>query len=406
MRIWRAFLIGILALAGLAARAGDAPLTRADAYARAAALEALGRKLFFDPSLSASGQMACASCHDPAHGFSPANDRAVQLGGADMRQAGLRAVPSLTYLQAVPQFTEHYYDSADEGDDSIDNGPTGGLTWDGRMDRGRDQAAFPLLSPFEMANENAAAVVARARKAGYDKALAAIYGADILADPRKTFTALTHALEVYEQSPRDFYPYSSKYDAFLAGQTRLTAQEARGLALFNDPAKGNCASCHVSRRGNDGTPPQFTDYGFIALGLPRNPAIPANAKPDYFDLGLCGPLRTDFTGKAEYCGLFRTPSLRNISLHKTFFHNGLVHSLREAVAFYVERDRRPEKWFPRGPDGKVRKFDDLPARYLDNINMEPPFGGRPGDPARLTESDIDDIVAFLKTLTDGYRPPS
>ena len=83
-----------------------------------------------------------------------------------------------------------------------------------------------------------------------------------------------------------------------------------------------------------------------------------------------------------------------------------MHSLREAVAFYVERDRRPEKWFPRGPDGKVRKFDDLPARYLNNINMEPPFGGRPGDPARLTESDIDDIVAFLKTLTDGYRPPS
>ena len=185
----------------------------------------------------------------------------------------------------------------------------------------------------------------------------------------------------------------------------MTAQEARGLALFNDPAKGNCASCHVSRRGNDGTPPQFTDYGFIALGLPRNPAIPANGKPDYFDLGLCGPLRTDLTGKAEYCGLFRTPSLRNVSLRKAFFHNGLVHSLREAVAFYVERDTRPEKWFPRGPDGKVRKFDDLPVRYLNNINMEPPFGGRPGDPARLTESDIDDIVAFLKTLTDGYRPP-
>ncbi|HVZ51357.1 MAG TPA: cytochrome-c peroxidase, partial [Pseudolabrys sp.] len=133
-----------LGLAGVVARAGDTPLSRPQAYARAAALEALGRKLFFDPALSASGQMACATCHDPAHGFSPANDRAVQLGGKDMRQAGLRAVPSLTYLQAAPPFAEHYYDSDDEGDASVDNGPTGGLTWDGRMDRGRDQAAFPL----------------------------------------------------------------------------------------------------------------------------------------------------------------------------------------------------------------------------------------------------------------------
>ena len=70
---------------------------------------------------------------------------AVQLGGKDMRQPGMRAVPSLKYLQVVPQFTEHYFESDDEGDDSIDNGPTGGLTWDGRVDRGRDQARIPLL---------------------------------------------------------------------------------------------------------------------------------------------------------------------------------------------------------------------------------------------------------------------
>src|SRR5579885_1833900 len=175
------FLAGLYLAAGLA-RAGDASLTRAQAYARAAALEALGRKLFFDPALSASGQMACATCHDPAHGFSPANDRPVQLGGKDMRQPGMRAVPSLTYLQAVPQFTEHYYDSDDEGDASIDNGPTGGLTWDGRVDRGREQAAVPLTSPFEMANESVAAAVARARKAGYDPAIRSIGGDVALQD--------------------------------------------------------------------------------------------------------------------------------------------------------------------------------------------------------------------------------
>ncbi|MGN6573793.1 MAG: cytochrome-c peroxidase, partial [Pseudolabrys sp.] len=208
-----------------------------------------------------------------------------------------------------------------------------------------------------------------------------------------------------EQSPRDFYPYSSKYDAVLAGRAQLTPREALGLALFNDPHKGNCASCHRSRPDFNGTPPQFTDYGFIALGLPRNKGVPANADPAWRDLGLCGPLRTDLSGRPDYCGLFRTPSLRNVALRKTFFHNGLVHSLREAVAFYVERDTAPEKWYPRGADGRIAKFDDLPAAYLTNVNTEAPFGGKPGDTPALSPSEIDDIVAFLGTLTDGYTLP-
>jgi cytochrome c peroxidase len=159
-------LLCLFAISSMSANA-DRALTRTEAYARAEALQELGLKLFFDPALSASGKMACATCHDPAHGFAPANAAAVQLGGKDMRQPGLRAVPSLTYLQAVPPFTQHFFESDEEGDSSIDNGPTGGLTWDGRTDRGRDQARVPLLSPFEMANENAEAVVSRARSAGY-----------------------------------------------------------------------------------------------------------------------------------------------------------------------------------------------------------------------------------------------
>ncbi|HEX3859400.1 MAG TPA: cytochrome-c peroxidase, partial [Pseudolabrys sp.] len=135
-------------------------LTRAEANARAVALEALGRKLFADPSLSASGQMACATCHDPQHAFGPPNALSVQLGGKDMKQPGLRAVPSLKYLQVTPQFTEHFFESDDEGDESVDNGPTGGLTWDGRVDRRRDQARVPLLSPFEMANSSVGDVAA------------------------------------------------------------------------------------------------------------------------------------------------------------------------------------------------------------------------------------------------------
>jgi cytochrome c peroxidase len=328
----------------------------------------------------------------------------VQLGGKDMRQPGLRAVPSLKYLQAVPQFTEHYFESDDEGDASVDNGPTGGLTWDGRVDRRRDQAAVPLLSPFEMANERPADVVARLRATSHADELRKIFGPAIFDDDGRAFAAITEALEVFQQDYRAFYPYNSKYDAYLAGRAKLTAQEARGLALFNDPAKGNCGNCHRSQPGNDGTPPQFTDFGLIAIGVPRNRDIPANADPKFFDLGACGPLRMDLAGRADYCGLFRTPSLRNVALRKTFYHNGIDRDLHKAIAFYVERDTAPEKWYPRAASGTVLKFDDLPAQYRANINTEPPFGGKPGDPPVLTATEIDDIVAFLGTLNDGYTP--
>jgi len=378
-------------------------LSRAAMRERAAELQALGARLFRDRSLSASGKLACASCHDPAHGFAPANGLAVQMGGADMRQPGTRAAPSLTYLEATPPFTEHFFDSDDDGDESVDNGPTGGLTWDGRVDRGRDQARIPLLSSYEMANKDAAAVAARVEKAGYAASLRRIFKAK-LDTPETLFDAAVEALEVYEQDYRLFYPYSSKYDAFLAGQAELGPAEARGLALFEDPAKGNCASCHISERANNGAPPEFTDYGLIAIGVPRNRAIPANADPHYFDLGLCGPERKDFRDRPEYCGLFKTPSLRNVARRRVFMHNGVFTSLRQVIEFYVERDTDPGKWYAHNADGTVEKYDDLPAAYHDNVNVDPPFDRKPGDKPALDAAEIDDVIAFLGTLTDGYKP--
>ena len=203
----------------------------------------------------------------------------------------------------------------------------------------------------------------------------------------------------------DFYPYSSKYDAYLAGRATLSPQEARGLALFDDPDKGNCAQCHISKRGGDGTPPQFTDYGLIALAVPRNPEIPVNTDAAYYDLGLCGPYRRDLADHADYCGLFRTPSLRNVALRQTFFHNGAVsRSLRKAVRVLCRSRYQPgRKWYPHKSDGSVAKFDDLPESYWPNLNDEPPFDRKIGDQPVLTDSEIDDIVTFLGTLTDGYR---
>ena len=373
-------------------------MSRAEVYAQVDLLAELGRRLFFDPSLSASGRLSCASCHDPAHAYGPADERAVMPGGKDMRQSGLRAVPSLRYLQAAPAFTEHFRDSDDEGDASVDNGPTGGLTWDGRVDRGRDQARLPLLSPLEMANDSPAAVVA----APHADLLRRAFGKRIFADPERAFDGILQALEAYEQRYTEFYPYSSKYDAYLDGKVELTPSETRGLALFNDPEKGNCAHCHQSARSNDGAPPQFTDYGLAALGVPRNSAIAANADPSFYDLGLCGPLRRDLADRGEYCGMFKSPSLRNVALRRAFFHNGVFRTLRQVLEFYVERDIHPEKWYPREADGTVRKYDDLPPQYQANVNIEPPFDRHVGDEPRLSGEEIDDIIAFLQTLTDGY----
>jgi cytochrome c peroxidase len=199
---------------------GVSGLARAEAFRRAQTLASLGRKMFFDPSLSASGKIACASCHHPAFAYGPPNARPVQRGGTNRRQSGIRAVPSLKYLQVIPPFAEHYFDSEATGDDSVDNGPTGGLTWDGRVDRGRDQARIPLLSRYEMACDSPASVVDRVRKAGYAAELSALSGAH--ADSGADFNTILEAFEAWEQDDREFYPYSSKYDAWLAGNVWLS----------------------------------------------------------------------------------------------------------------------------------------------------------------------------------------
>jgi cytochrome c peroxidase len=381
----------------------DQGLSRAEVLRRVKAMTVVGSQMFSDASLSGSGKMSCASCHSAQVAYSPPNALDVQLGGKDGKQPGVRGVPGLKYLQTTPAFTLHYYESEDDGDESIDNGPTGGLTWDGRASQLHDQARIPLLSNYEMANDNADDVVTKARAAGYVAQLQQITHDDSLATNNdRAFDALAYALEVYQQDQSTFYPYTSKFDAMLRHEANFTAQEARGLDLFNDPDKGNCASCHVSKVSGVGTSPVFTDFGLIALGLPRNPNIPANADPNYFDLGVCGPYRTDLKDNPELCGLFKTPTLRNVALRKTFMHNGGLHDLRQAVAFYAERDTRPEKWYPVAADGTVSKYDDLPSAYRDNINNDPPFGPQAGNKPVLSDAEIDDIVAFLKTLTDGY----
>jgi cytochrome c peroxidase len=390
----------VAGIGGVAAAAAPFYANTFEKVPSAAAMTDIGRALFFDKSLSASGKMACASCHDPARAFGPPNDSPAQRGGSDGRRLGMRAVPSLMYTQNIPPFTEHYFD--DEGDDSVDQGPAGGRTWDGRAQSAHEQARLPLFSPFEMANANIEAVVAKVRRAAYAAQFRGTFGAGVFDDAALAFKAVLLALETFQQSPTEFYPYSSKYDAWLRHETSMSGSELRGLAAFNDPARGNCARCHPSGM-QQGAFPQFTDFGYAAVGAPRNRALPVNADRRYYDLGLCGPLRTDLADRKDYCGLFRTPSLRNVATRRVFFHNGVFHRLVDVVRFYGERDTQPQKWYPLGKNGVTLKFDDLPPPYRGNVDTQPPFGRRLGDRAALSETDIGDIVAFLNTLTDGYE---
>jgi cytochrome c peroxidase len=383
---------------------GDDPPVK-PALERAAAIGALGRAIFFDKGMSASGSMSCATCHDAASHFAPPNALPVQRGGSKLDRQGKRATPSLTYAAGTPFFTEHFYESDDDGNEAIDQGPTGGRTWDGRVNRARDQANIPLLSPIEMANADEAAVVSHAARAPYAAEIKRLFGESVFADRQHAFAAIGEALEAFQQTPELFSPFTSKYDAFLRGQVRLNIQETRGLAVYMDKNKGNCVRCHKNQMTASGKLPLFTDSGYVAIGVPRNMNIPANRDPRYFDLGACGPERRDLADRPEFCGLFKAPSLRNVATRKAFYHNGVFHTLEQAVAFYATRDTDPERWYPRAADGTVQKFNDLPEKYRGNIDVEAPFDKKRGDNPAMSEQDIKDIVAYLNTLTDGYVPP-
>ena len=350
----------------------------------------IGKLIFHDVSLSASGKQSCASCHSPEHAHAQSNALSVQFGGPLLNQPGTRVVPSIRYLADTPPLV---FD--EEGT------PYGGFNHDGSVDTLAAQAERPLLAANEMANLSREAVVEKLRKAGYAAQFRQVFGETSLDQVDTAFAALSLALERYQSDSPEFQPFSSKYDAYLAGKTQLTDAESRGLKLFNDEKKGNCAACHPSAKREDGRPPLFTDFTYDALGMPRNMEIPANADPTYVDLGLCRSGRSGRASQDSACGKFKVPTLRNVATRQVFFHNGQIKTLRDAVAFYVSRDTQPEHWYPRKADGSVAKFNDLPAKYHANVNVEEvPYGGKRGGKPSLSDQEIEDVVLFLRTLTD------
>lgn len=361
---------------------------------------ALGKQMFFDTSLSASGKQACSSCHSPEHAYGPPDDKAVQPGGADMLHSGTRAVPSLRYMMFTPKFTRHFAMPSPDGVE--DEGPAGGFAHDGAADSLHQQARMPLFNVNEMANADANALNDKLRHAAYAAQFRLRYGAAIFDHPDEAVEKATLALEAFESEDSSFQPYTSKFDSAMAGNAMFNEAELRGYTLFNNPAKGNCAKCHVDSPGPGGRPAQFTDFGFSVVGVPRNMEIPANRDKHYFDLGLCGPARQDLKKEHQFCGMFKTPTLRNVSTRRVFFHNGRFHTMDDALHFYVERDTQSAKWYPSRA-GKTQIFDDLPPALQANADhVNAPFNRKAGDVPAMDDAEIADLLAFLKTLDDGY----
>jgi cytochrome c peroxidase len=389
----------------------------------------VGARMFVDQTLSGSGGMSCATCHDPNSAYGPPNDLSVQLGGPALDRSGTRAVPSLRYKDVTPP----YADLLDNPDGISVPGPGGGFTWDGRAPTLAAQAQIPLLDPNEMANASPADVVARLQAGPYANLFKQAFGTDAFVDANAAFLNAREALQAFQLEDPSFHPYSSKFDLYAGNKIggNLSVAEARGLKVFANPNTGNCASCHYQGAGLNGSSALFTDFSYEAIGVPRNVAIPANADPGYFDIGICGPLRTDHAPVPgnTFCGMFKAPTLRNVALRKSFFHNGAMHSLEQVIRFYNTRDTMPELWYPTiggtpkaTPDagfptyglittqytgGTVKKYDDLPAGFVGNIDTQLPMDGRAAHSAPpMSEQDVADLICFLDTLTDGYKPPA
>lgn len=311
--------------------------------------EILGQKLFDDPRLSEPAGQACSDCHVATTAFADPEDERTSAGVIRDR-FGIRNTPSAMYLKFVPALHEQQ------------GRMVGGLFWDGRASTFTEQAGVPLLNPLEMNNPDKATVVAKV-KAHYARDFKHHYGATVFDDTDTAFAAIGDAIGAFERTDV-FSPFSSRYDRFLRGAATLTEAEQRGLSIFEDPARGNCARCHPSRPGADGAPPLFTNFAYADLKIPAyrdNPfyVLPKTLNPQgdaYVDRGLF-----DATKNPAHTGMFRVPSLRNVARTTPYGHNGYFRRLDEMI------------------------------EHIDTHD----------DSIELSKQDVFDVVAFLQTLTDA-----
>lgn len=312
---------------------------------------ALGQKLFFDGRLSADGTIACSTCHDPAHAFTDGRPTSVGIKG----HVGQRNAP--TILNALYNKTQF---------------------WDGRAMTLEEQAALPIANPMEMGQPSLEAAVSRIEAINeYQVAFRSVFG-------RPTSGAdLVRAIASYE---RTLYSFNSPFDRFVAGDPNaIDAASARGWEIFN--TRGRCNKCHaLSEQRRDVT--FFTDNNFHNIGIGitgRNVGQLACDAEQRINSGSTAAIdqaaiQTDLsvlgrfliTRKESAIAAFKTPDLRNVLVTGPYFHDGSQATLYDVLDHY-------------------NKGDGLHDAYLD-VDIQP---------LGLTEADIDDVVAFLASLTSA-----
>jgi cytochrome c peroxidase len=352
----------------------------------------LGKSLFFDSGLSHGGNQSCASCHNPSAAFTDPDKLHATSKGDNPLLFGNRNSPSAMYMAYSPDF--HF--------DTEEGLYLGGQFTDGRAPTLEEQAKAPFLNPVEMGNASRAEVVDHLKGGSNATAFKAIYGDNAFDDVDGAYSNISKAIAAYERSP-ELSPFSSKYDFYLRRQASLTQQEQRGLDAFNDPMKGNCAACHISTPGADGTPPLFTDFSYDNIGIPKNVAsdfltLPPEYNPDgvaFLDPGLGGVV-----GDPSLYGAFKVTTLRNLDLTGPYGHNGYFNTIEQLITFYATRDVRPACADPGTGAALAMALGCWPtAEFASTMNLEE-LGNLP-----LNGRDIADIRAFLGTLTDGYSVP-
>jgi len=406
-------------------------ITATAAASSLAPIEELGKAIFFDENLSINQNQSCATCHAPEAGWvgpdSDVNEGVAIYEGSIPARFGNRKPPSAAYATVSPIF---FMDKKGLF--------VGGNFWDGRAtgeklgNPAADQAQGPFLNPLEQALPDSACVVYRVCTANtYQISFVDVWGASACsiawpadietvcategtsvelsvgnrAKSDMAYDNIALSIAAYEASP-EVNAFISKYDYTFDGLAKLSKQEQKGFALFQ--GKGKCKLCHLS--GKDAL---FTDFTFDNLGIPKNPENPfyyadEDFNPDGYgwtDKGLGGFLesRPDYAAFASASmGMHKVPTLRNVDLRpdagfvKAFGHNGFFKSLEGIVHFYNTRDV-----LPTCPD-EYTEAQALAAEcwpepeVSENVNT-----AELGD-LGLTLDEEAAIVAFLKTLSDGY----
>lgn len=324
----------------------------------------LGGKIFFDTNLSSPPGQSCASCHDLKTSLTDSIQNSPVSLGAVLGRTGTRNTPSAAYSAFSPEF--HF--------DQEEGLFIGGQFLDGRAKNLKEQAKGPFLNPNEMNNTDEKSVIEKIKGANYVQLFKQVYGQQILSNPEEAYDKMAQAIVAFENTS-SFNQFTSKYDYFLAGRINLSEQEKKGLELFEDENKGNCAACHISKT-EDGSLPLFTDFTYDNLGVPSNPDILALKGDGFIDVGLGETVGSEENGK------FKVPSLRNITKTAPYMHNGSFSELKEVVDFYNTRDI-DDKW------GSPEVSKNVNAEELGDL--------------KLTNKEVTAIVAFLHTLTDGYQ---